>query len=387
MQTLVSKTLAKSAILASLSVVLMSTSCKKDPTVEPVVDDKPSYSIPSTYAFNGGDGLTSVDYAGQTDRINQLVELNNKLKTGDAGQLLSAQALKDMFANVGGNGNGNFTFTSTRQLKDKCFSLDASVYEAIYDSAAVASDSGAVFAVAANGKAGLATRSNNTTILVDKNGFEFTQKNQKGLMGAVFLYQIFNVYLSDAKIGDAVDNTNLVAGKNYTAMEHYADEAFGYFGAPIDFKSNYTGTGTPRYWASYSAEMDAVLGCTDKIMLAFRTMRAAITNKDMVTKNKQRDILYTELEKLVAACIIHYANDVLVETNQGNMLHQLSEMYGFMQGLKYNTVEKRKITNSELTVLFNHLGTNLWNVTANDLNAIKDDLATRYGLTAVKNTL
>ncbi len=387
MQTLVSKTLAKSAILASLSVVLMSTSCKKDPTVEPVVDDKPSYSIPSTYAFNGSDGLTSVDYAGQTDRINQLVELNNKLKTGDAGQLLSAQALKDMFANVGGNGNGNFTFTSTRQLKDKCFSLDASVYEAIYDSAALASDSGAVLAVAANGKAGLIKRSNNATILVDKNGFEFTQKNQKGLMGAVFLYQIFNSYLADAKIGDAVDNTNLVAGKNYTAMEHYADEAFGYFGAPIDFKSNYTGTGTPRYWASYSAEMDVVLGCTDKIMLAFRTLRAAITNKDMVTKNKQRDILYTELEKLVAACIIHYANDVLVETNQGNMLHQLSEMYGFMQGLKYNTVEKRKISNSELTVLFNHLGTNLWNVTANDLNAIKDDLATRYGLTAVKNTL
>ncbi|MFZ9954725.1 MAG: DUF4856 domain-containing protein [Flavobacteriales bacterium] len=385
MQTIVSKTFIKGAVLASFSVILMSTSCKKDGPIEEDKDDK--VTIPTTYSFNGSDGLSSVDYAGQTDRINHLVELNNKLKTGDAGQLLNAQALKDMFANVGGNGSGNFTFTSSRQLKDKCFSLDASVYEAIYDSAAVASDSGAVGVFAANGKAGLIQRSTNATILVDKNGFEFTQKNQKGLMGAVFLYQIFNVYLSDAKLGDAVDNTTLVAGKNYTAMEHYADEAFGYFGAPIDFKANYTGTGTPRYWASYSAEMDAVLGCTDKIMLAFRTMRAAITNKDMATKNQQRDILYTELEKLVAACIIHYANEVLVETNQGNILHALSEMYGFMQGLKYNTVEKRKISNSELTVLFNHLGTNLWNVTSNGLNAIKDDLAARYGLTAVKNTL
>ncbi len=387
MQTLVSKTVVKGAMLASLSVVLMATSCKKDGPVDEPVDDKTTYTVPATYTFNGSDGLTSVDYAGQTDRINQLVELNNKLKTGDAGQPLSAQTLKDMFANVGGNGSGNFTFTSTRQLKDKCFSLDASIYEAIYDSAAVASDSGAVLAVAANGKAGLIKRSTNATILVDKNGFEFTQKNQKGLMGAVFLYQIFNVYLSDAKLGDAVDNTTLVAGKNYTAMEHYADEAFGYFGAPIDFKSNYTGTGTTRYWASYSAELDGALGCSDKIMTAFRTMRAAITNKDMVVKNQQREILYTELEKLVAACIIHYVNEVSVETNQGNILHALSELCGFMQGLKYNTVEKRKITNSELTVLFNHLGTNLWNVTSNHLNAIKDDLAARYGLTAVKNTL
>ncbi|MFZ9847823.1 MAG: DUF4856 domain-containing protein, partial [Flavobacteriales bacterium] len=152
MQTIVSKTFIKGAVLASFSVILMSTSCKKDGPIEEDKDDK--VTIPTTYSFNGSDGLSSVDYAGQTDRINHLVELNNKLKTGDAGQLLNAQALKDMFANVGGNGSGNFTFTSSRQLKDKCFSLDASVYEAIYDSAAVASDSGAVGVFAANGKAG-----------------------------------------------------------------------------------------------------------------------------------------------------------------------------------------------------------------------------------------
>ena len=385
MQTLVSKTFIKGAMMASLSLVLMSTSCKKEMNTDDT-NNKTTYTIPSTYTFTRGDS-SSVDYAGQTDRINQLVELNTKLKTGDAGQVLSAQVLNDMFANTGGNGGGNFSFSSTRQLKDKCFSLDVSIYTSLYDSAAIASDSGAVGALAANGKAGLITRSNNATILVDRNGFEFTQVNQKGLMGAVFLYRIFNDYLADSKIGDAVDNTNLVPGKNYTAMEHAADEAFGYFGATADFKSNYTGSGIQRYWASYSNELDPVLGCNDKIMTAFRTMRAAITNKDMVTKNQQREILYVELEKLVAACIIHYANEALAETNQGNLLHELSEMYGFMQGLKYNTVEKRKITNSELTVLFNHLGTNLWNVSTQGLNAIKDDLAARYGLESVKNTL
>ena len=373
----------KVAVAMSLSVSMIATSCKKPK--EENNENKTTYTVPSSYEFTRDS--SSVDYAGQSDRILQLVELNNKLKSGDSGKVLSAQVLKDMFANVGGNGNGNFSFSSTRQLRDKCFSLDVSIYEKLYDSAAVMSDSGAVAAVAANGKAGLIKRSNNATILVDRNGFEFTQVNQKGLMGAVFLYRIFNDYLADSKIGDAVDNTNMVPGKNYTAMEHAADEAFGYFGATPDFKSNYTGSGVQRYWASYSKEMDPVLGCSDKIMTAFKTMRAAITNKDMATKNQQRDILYVELEKLVAACIIHYANDALVETNQGNLLHQLSEMYGFMQGLKYNTIEKRKITNSELTVLFNHLGTNLWTVTAQGLNAIKDDLAARYGLESVKNTL
>ena len=65
----------------------------------------------------------------------------------------------------------------------------------------------------------------------------------------------------------------------------------------------------------------------------------------------------------------------------------MSEMYGFMQALKYNTVEKRKITNSELTVLFGYLGTNLWNVTEQGLTNLKNDLATRYGLESIKSTL
>ncbi len=386
MRTILSLNISKTFFVGALVLTALATSCTKDPIICDTCGIAPSYDIPATYVFTRSDS-SSVDYAGQTNRIMQLVELNAKLKTGDAGQKLDAQVLKDMFANAGGNGGGAFTFTSTRQLKDKCFSLDASIYAALYDSVALASDSGAVGALAANGKAGLIKRSSGSTILIDKNGFEYTQVNQKGLMGAVFLYQIFNSYLSEAKIGDAVDNTTLVAGKNYTAMEHAADEAFGYFGAPIDFSSNYTGTGTPRYWASYSKEMDAVTGCSDRIMKAFRTMRAAISNKDMTVKNAQREILYVELDKLVASCIIHYANAVLKETNPGNKFHAMSEMYGFMQALKYNTVEKRKITNSELTVLFGYLGTNLWNVTEQGLTNLKNDLATRYGLESIKSTL
>ena len=31
--------------------------------------------------------------------------------------------------------------------------------------------------------------------------------------------------------------------------EHHWDEAFGYFGAPVDFVSGYEGSGAVQYWA------------------------------------------------------------------------------------------------------------------------------------------
>ncbi len=366
-----------------LSAALLFTSCKKDPKI-PADDD--SYEVPATYSFLRSDS-SSVNLEEQSDLINQLVELNTKMKTGDAGQALSTQVLKDMYANTDGNGAGNFSFTSEHQLKENTFFLDQSIFESLYDKAALASDSGAVGALASSGKAGLIKRSNNATILVDENGVEFTQLNQKGLMGAVILYQLYNSYLAD-ELDDAVDNSAIISGKNYTLLEHHADEAFGYFGAPADFKSNYTGTGTLRYWASYSNELDASLGSNDKIMNAFKKMRAAITNKDNKTKNEQRDILYLELEKLTAACVIHYANEVLIETNQGNRLHELSEMLGFIKALQYNIPSKRKVTLIEVEDLIkNKLGENLWNVTNQGLNDIKDFLAARYGFESIKATL
>jgi len=58
-------------------------------------------------------------------------------------------------------------------------------------------------------------------------------------MGAVFYYNIAEVYTRPGKIGASVDNI-IVTPEEGTDMEHHWDEAFGYFGAPIDFSSSVT---------------------------------------------------------------------------------------------------------------------------------------------------
>ncbi len=196
----------------------------------------PTYTVPSTYVFTHSSGNSTVSYSGQTNRINQLLELSAYANSGES-TIISAQAMKDMFANVGGNGNGNFTFTATQQLKDKCFSLDTALISSYFDRQATASQSFAV--PASNGQAGTLT-SGTSVYLFDANGFDNAELIEKSIMGAVFMYQALNVYFGPGKID--LDNTTAVdptTGKYYTLMEHSWDEAFGYFGVPIDFPATF----------------------------------------------------------------------------------------------------------------------------------------------------
>jgi hypothetical protein len=59
------------------------------------------------------------------------------------------------------------------------------------------------------------------------------------MMGAAFMDQIVNNYLSKNKIGrnKQVNNTNKIVenGKTYTTMEHTWDEAYGYIWRRWDF--------------------------------------------------------------------------------------------------------------------------------------------------------
>jgi hypothetical protein len=234
----------------------------------------------------------------------------------------------------------------------------------------------------------IARLSNNKTILVDANGFEYTQMFEKGLMGGTFFYQIANVYLSDAKIGPTVDNTNVDPVKNYTDMEHHWDEAFGYFGAPVDFTSDYQGNESPRYWAKYSNTSDAALGLNESIMFGFRKGRAAIVAKKDSEKYDGKARVMNHFNKLVAATAIHYANEAKSTTDMGDLLHVLSECYAFTRALKYANPEYRKMDPTEVqTLLDNTLGTNLWTVTATELNLLIDTLSSTYELDDVKNIL
>ena len=326
---------------------------------------------------------------------------SNLLAAGDRGEVISEQALLDAYENVGDNGGGLFSFTSDRQLKNKTFQpdLDDQLFENLFAQAATASVAGSQGTTASNGTAGLITREDKgSTILVDGNGREFTQFIEKGLMGAVFYHQIFNVYLTDARTGDDVENVELREGKNYTDMEHHWDEAFGYWSPPVDFTSPWPEErgDEVRFWTNYSNVVDNVLngklGTNKLIMDAFIAGRAAIVNQDFTTKNEQRSILYDKLELVAAATSIHYINlslKFLNEGKTGETFHVLSEAWAFTNALRYNPNRKLDLAVIE-EIMETDFGAdgNFWNVTAEGLNAAKNKIVAAYAeLDEVKDVL
>ena len=345
---------------------------------------------PSTYDFTRNEEST-VSFSGQNDRLDQLEEIKAYLKTADAGDVISEQALLDMFANTGDNGGGNFSFTSDRQLKSKTFApdLDNSLFEDLFARAATASIAGNMGTVAENGIAGLITRENSgNTVLVDENGREFTQLIEKGLMGAVFYNQIYNVYLSENRIGNGVENVALSEGRTYTAMEHHMDEAYGYWNAPIDFTSGWPSErgSEDRFWSHYSNVVDNVrdgqLGTNSIIQEAFIAARTAIVNNDPVERDAQRDVLYENLDLVAAATAIHYINDTigfLGEGNTGEAFHVLSEAWAFTNALRYTPQRVLSLDQIE-EIMESDFGAdgNFWNVTALGLNKAKATIVGAY---------
>lgn len=377
-------------ILLTTSLTFFITSCDVSNTNDDTIDP------PETYEFTR-DGESTVAYPGQTDRLNMVAEMKAYVGQANQGTLISEQDLLDMYENTGGDGGGNFSFTSDRQLSNKTFApdRDANLFTNIFADAEAASENGNAGITAQNGVAGLIERENSgNNILVDAKGREFTQMIEKGLMGAVFYNQIYNVYLTDDRIGPDVENEELEEGQNYTAKEHHFDEAFGYFGAPVDFSSPWPEAreDEARFWANYANGSDDLIPFIDRLMDSFILGRTAIVNKDQSALNDEVDKLYTNLELLAAATSIHYINSTLTELgngNQGEAFHALSEAWAFVNALKYSP--RRAISLNEIDQILNtDFGENgnFWNVTADGLRNAKATLVAIYPeLEAVQDQL
>lgn len=382
----------KKAVILSLALPLIFASCKKEGCTDVNATNYnenankdngsctygPSYVIPATYAFTDASGNSTVNFAGQTDRINQAIELINLVKTGTDVDL-NAQVLKDMFANTNGNGNGAFTFTSTRQLKDKCFELDQATIEAYFDALAATSLSNDL--TAASGQAGILTsiNSSGTTskYLFDANGKEYKEIIEKSLMTSVFLYQALNVYLTADKLNcDNSAAVNASAGQYYTEMEHYFDEAFGYLAVPTDFPT----TAAIGFWGKYCNSQNATLNSNEIMMANFKKGRAAIVAKEY----GDRDAAITEIkkmwEKIAAYQAMKYLSDAVTYsgTDQGKTLHVLNEAYGFVKSLKYMPADTRMTTNAQVDAILAKFDSNFWDISIDDINAIKADIDAIY---------
>lgn len=342
------------------------TACNQDD------DNDTGLDVPSSYEFTR-DGTSTVSYTGQTERLNMLSLLSTYMKTSNTvgAPALDAQKLKDMFANENEPFEGA---TFSANLKSKCFENDVATYEAYMDR--LAADSEAT-GTASEGVAGvLVEGSVDPTVgyRVDENGVEMIQVIEKGLIGAVFFYQAMEVYLSADRMG-MVGNDDLVSGENYTAMEHYFDEAFGYFGVPTDFPVN---TSELQWWGVYCNRRnnDLYPGINEEIATAFRTARAAIVAKDYEARD---EAIRTIQEKWAIVCAGTAVDYMLRALNPDVEVyvkhHALSEGIGFMNSLKYHfqggnskfppSYDFAEIQNA-LAIINDQ--TNLYQITNQDLN-------------------
>ena len=323
------KLLTIPALLAMLASSMLMTSCNEGP-------DDVGLDVPSTYEFTR-DGNTTVSYSGQTERLDMLALMSTYMKTSNTvgSAALEANQLKNMFANE----NDPFSGQSfAKDLGSKCFQTDVAMFEGFMDDLAAASEA---TGTASNGTAGVLVDGSadpTSGYRVTTNGVELTQVIEKGLMGAVFYYQAMEVYLSADRMG-STGNSELAEGKNYTNMEHYFDEAFGYFGVPTDFPNAAT-IDDARFWGKYCNSRNNGLynGLNDEIATAFRTARAAIAAKDYEARDVAIQTIQQKWAVIIASTAVDYLRKGLSTSGEPNYKrhHALSEAIGFLIALDYH---------------------------------------------------
>ena len=357
------------AFTLCFGVVVALSSCKKE-------DDPTGLDVPSTYEFTR-DGSSTVSYSGQTERLNMLTLLSNYMKESNTvgATALDAQKMKDMFANENDPFNGA---TFGKKLKDKCYQNDVAMFEAFMDDLATASTA---TGTASNGVAGVLVDGNTSSTTegyrVNANGVELTQVIEKGLMGAVFFFQAMEEYLGEDRMGTG-GNDDLAEGKNYTNMEHYFDEAFGYFGVPIDFPNAAT-IDDARFWGKYCNSRNGGLyeGINDEIATAFRTARAAIVAKDYQARDEAIQTIQQKWAIIIASTAVDYLRKGKSGEPNYKRHHALSEAIGFLMSLDYhfnggNSVNPPHYSQTHVghAQSMLHAGTNLYTLSDADIDEI-----------------
>ena len=398
-----SKFVFASALIASVTI----TSCSNDND-----DQATSYTVPTNYSFERN-GATTVEFSGQTNRILMLEELGNVIKTAATnGTVADLTVLQNMYTNTNNPFSEAFLNTSGKQLKNKTaastdyFELNlggGSITErnavlASFESQLLLSNQASQGPNASAGVAGVYLDGSSSRLFAP-NGLEPQQVLLKGMMGAVFLDQIVNNYLSVNKLDEAsnrLNNSNKIVatGQSYTTMEHAWDEAYGYvYGA-----DNVSGITAAKFWSSYINQVDADADFNtlkSDIELAFRTGRAAIIANDYTTRDAQIDIIKSKLALVPAVRAVYYLQDgkaKLVTDNGAKAFHALSEAYGFIISLRYTNkpgTNSPYFSKTEVDAMLASMvsGNNgLWDIDTlgAKLDTISTQIATKFGFTVAQ---
>ncbi len=377
----------KRIIIALTATSILMASCKKDDPEKTTTTSPTAVTLPSTYNFS------NVDYSGQTARLDMLAEMTAELKKANSGTQVDSSILRTMYTNTGNPFSDATLNSSGKQLRNKTYSNVGAFNTQYFDY--LMKRQGVISQHAGNtwspGNAGVAT-SGSKAYFFDENGVEYTQLIEKGLMGAIFYYNIAEVYTRPGKIGASVDNSTVTPGKG-TDMEHHWDEAFGYFGAPIDFSA--ANTANSRYHAKYALKGDAAgLGTIAKVMNQFIKGRHGISNKNYDMRDAAAIEVRKEFELVLVTTAIHYLNAGKANFSDDALRnHALSEAYAFIFSLAYNS--DKLISTTDLNTVKGFFETtagpttvpSLLNITIADINAAIDLLSSTYDLDSVKTSL
>ena len=380
------------------------TSCKDE--TEPIDATEPTVA-PVTYNFSRN-GTTTVSYSGQSTRIAMGQEFISALKD----EAKSEAELDAMFDHQSGNADfsdANLN-ASSKNIRSKTASstdlfssnaTDATAIKNQFDSW-VSEQVSDVFpnwsTDAAPGVAGkIQEAGGGSTRYVNGKGIEINQAINKGLIGALMTDQMLNNYLGTAVL-DAGTNTadndagTLADGKNYTTMEHKWDEGFGYlYGA--DDQENPT-LGADSFLNKYLARVDGdtdFQGIATTIYDAFKLGRAAIVNKDYLTRDAQVDIIRENVSKVIAIRAVYYLQQgkANLGTDWASSFHDLSEGFGFVYSLQFTRkpgTTSAYFSTSEVNAFITTLtsGNGLWDLTADQLDTMSETIATRFGISVAQ---
>ncbi|GAB4011909.1 hypothetical protein GCM10028808_26650 [Spirosoma migulaei] len=340
----------------------------------------------TTYAnfFVDNNGAKTVDLTTGSTRLAMFRAINTYNGTAvGTGATLDATVLKNMFSNTSSpfSGTANSALNSSGiQLRNVTASslaaADAEKERQTIEAGftAIATVSKSVSATASEGKAGKLG-----TYLVDEKGIEYGQIIQKGLIGAFQVDYIGNVLLSDKNL--ALDNSTLVAGKNYTLLEQNWDEIFGIITANPVYGGKATTTSSGEsFIGSYLWEYNQE--DFPKIHKALLTGRAAIVNNDLKTLKEQATFIHKAMEKAISGAALGYLSKWKSGTTDAARAHAMGEGLGFIYSLRYAKLNNADAAFSDgiLTNLIYSAPNGFWGLTNAKIDAASSAIKTKFNL-------
>jgi len=331
---------------------------------------------PDTYSFER-DGVSTVSFPGQTARLNMAEEIYNALKNPskteaeiltmfDSGTGFSDASL-DAFG-LDGKTVGGKTAASSSASSTVKPQFDAMISHVVNNVFPYWNDA------ASAGVPGLLTEDDGDKRYVDSKGLEVDQGFIKGLIGALCLDQITNNYLTPIKLDGASNDPTSVGVGEYTTMEHYWDEGFGYlYGRETDVTDPQLGVGVllNKYLKKVNESND--IGIADIIYDAFKLGRAAIVAQDYDERDEQYAIIKENLDKVIvykASDYLRSGSSYITAGQWPEAMHALSEGYGFILSLQFTNYFSNSDVNTMLDDLM--LGNGFWDRTPAELDAMAD---------------